>query len=181
MRTGGVGDHLSSGMRDAIAAPPSRANGMTHEQTKDSGLPVSRIVASAATIGEIDDETVMAANVATQTHVTSAAVGPNGPLLITSADCSDSANSRTNGLAISAPASAAKKIPALLSGSVQRSANEALSVNDITVSAKNVVADLISMTHSGLPVTRPISNAAAVSTSAVTAARVKGTLPTSTQ
>jgi hypothetical protein len=83
----------SSSMRDAIAAPPSSANGMAQKQTNDSGPPVSRIVASVVTIGGIDDDTVMAADVAIQIHVTSAVVEPNG-------------------LPMSAPASTTKKIPA---------------------------------------------------------------------
>ena len=105
---------------------------------------MSTIVASAATIGGIDDATVIPANVAAQIHVTSAVVEPNGSLLITSADCSALANSRTNGLPIRTPVSATRKIPALLSGCAHRSTNDELNVNVRTVSTKNVATDPIS-------------------------------------
>ena len=147
----------------------------------DSGVFVSRIVASPYTIGGIDDDTVMPANAATQIHVSSVVIRRNTSLSITSGGWSTSANSRTNGLPISTPTSATRKMPALLNGWIHRSMNDWLSVNVSTASTKNVATAPISSVRPGLPLTRPITNDSTATASATNTAVVNGTLPTSTQ
>ncbi len=58
----------------------------------------------------------MPANAATQIHVNTVVIRRNNSLSITSDGRSTSANSRTNGLPISTPVSATRKMPALLNG-----------------------------------------------------------------
>ena len=77
---------------------------------------MSRIVAltpaKPCTIGGIADDTVIPANAATQIQVRTVAIRPNSSVLTTSGGCSAAANSRTNGLPISTPTRATRKIPA---------------------------------------------------------------------
>ena len=61
----------------------------------------------------------MPAKAATQIQVNTVVIRRNRSVLTTSAGCSAAANSRTNGLPISTPTRATRKIPALLSGCIQ--------------------------------------------------------------
>ena len=69
----------------------------------------------------------------------------------------------------------------MLSGSIHRSATDALSAKVSTDSTRNVATEPISRNPGGFPVTRPPAIAATAITSATNPATAKGTLPTSTQ
>jgi hypothetical protein len=132
-------------------------------------------------MGGIAEDTVIPANAATQIQVRSLVIRANSSLLTTCAGWPTSANSRTNGLPISTPASATRKIPALLSGCIHCSIKDWLSVKVSTVNTKNVATAPISSVRPGPPLTRPSANAATATANATNTATVKGTLPTSTQ
>ena len=74
------------------------------------------MVAFPSTTAGMADEMVIPANAATQTQVSTVVTRLNTSVLTTSGGCSAAANSRTNGLPISTPTSATRKIPRLLSG-----------------------------------------------------------------
>src|ERR1700732_1397789 len=129
----------------------------------------------------MDDDTVMPANAAIQIHVSSVVIRPNGSPFTTSGGWPRSANSRTNGTAIRTPVGATRKMPALLSGCIQRSINVWLSVNVRTVSPKTVPIAPISSVLPGVRLTRPITNDSTAIASATNTAVLNGMLPTRDQ
>ena len=73
------------------------------------------------------------------------------------------------------------KIPALLSGCIQRSMNDWLRTNVSTVSTANVATAPICRVRPGFALRRPTASAAVAVARATRTAVRNGTLPTSTQ
>ncbi len=139
------------------------------------------MVASPCTIGGIADDTVIPAKAATQIQVNTAVIRLNRSLLTTSSGRPAAANSRTNGLPISAPTKAIRKIPALLSGCIHCSMND-WSVTKVRIaSTENVATAPISKVSPGAFLAWPTTSPATAIPRATSTAVSNGTLPTSTQ
>ncbi len=139
------------------------------------------VAAGRCTIDGIADDTVMTANVATHIQPRVWTTRPNSSVLTMSGACSAAANSARNGLPASIPASATRKIAALLSVSIHRSRNGWVSVKVSTARIKSAATEAKSKSCQRLPATPPRPRPAAATASATSTAAAKGTFPTRTQ